>query len=254
MDTCLRGTQCSPPRLAYGSGPLVGQGQRGRAWRPAPHHLLPLEPRLRRDFRAHTCASPNLAITKHCSWSVGHSYSRNNPKSALSWGPPYTLTLLRAVGGARLRDGPCSAPSSSGQGQSLCTLPGGFLGQWGWRHLRCRSYLEGTGDGNGTFLNPVITSQERLRHRGPSQARMRPLALQTAAQSAPSADCHWPGCTGSPGRLSGLRDRRWGQREGVRGRWHSEVGGSCCSAGRSGHLGGNYAWTTWPAQPLSRTP
>lgn len=92
--------------------------------------------------------------------------------------------------------------------QFLCALLGGLPGPRSWRHLPCRSYLEGTGDGNGTFLNPVITSQQRLRPRGPSQARMRPLALQTAARSAPSADCPWPGCTGSPGGVSGLSEDR----------------------------------------------
>lgn len=198
------------------------------------HHLLPPDPRLPRDFSAPTCDSPNLAITKHCSQSVGHTYSRKNPKAALSWSPrapPHYLGQQEWE--TEAEGGPCSAPSSSGQGGSLCTLPGGFLGQWGWRHLRCRSYLEGTGDRNGTFFNPVITSQERLRPGGPSQARMRPLALQTDAQSAPSADCHWPGYTGSPqAGLSGLGDGEMGQREGVQGRWHSEEGGSCCSPGQ----------------------
>lgn len=100
----------------------------------------------------------------------------------------------------------------------------------------------------------MITSQERLRPGGPSQARMRPLALQTDAQSAPSADCHWPRYTGSPGRLSGLRDREMGQREGVRSRWHSEVGGSCCSPGQVNTLlaikpGPPGLHNLWPGHP-----
>ena len=58
-------------------------------------------------------------------------------------------------------------------------------GAWGWRRLPCRSYLKSTGDLSRAFFSPVITSQERLRR--PGQVRMRPLTLQMAAQSAPTA-------------------------------------------------------------------
>lgn len=224
------GLRGSPPR----AGTWAPGTPRGPGWErlstdtcsPA----LPTDRRLPRGFSVPAHDSPawleGSAVRRV--WGIPHS--RKNLESALFRSPQSPHTT-RAGGGAASRGkGPCSAPSCSGQAWSL-RPPRGSPGQWGWRHLCRHPYLEGTGDGNGTFLNSVITSQERLRPRGPSQARMWPLALQTAAQSTPSAGCHWRHRV--PRRVGGAlgfpalaRTERWGWRVGDRGGWHSEVGGS----------------------------
>lgn len=174
------------------------------------------------------------------------------------WGHPPTLAwpqlfpehrphpCSRKNSSSAFPGGPHSTPTRPGSGETEAPLlrarpghsapPGGLLGQQGWRHHRCHSYLEGTGDGNGTFLNPVITSQERLRPRGPSQARMRLLALQTAAQSASSPAVtglavQGPNVPERAGRRTGSGGwAAWpwrGQRDGwddVRGGWQGRAG------------------------------
>lgn len=163
-----------------------------------------------------TTPPPSLVTTEHCSQSRGHSLI---PERAPGWpfpGSPCSTPHKTWVGGNR-------GPAFLGEAGSLCALAGGLLEQQAWRHHRCHSYLEGAGDGNGTFLNPVITSQDRLGPRGPSQARMRLPALQTAAQSASSADCHRPGRAGSDcAWAGGRRAGRWGW-----GGWVSMRTGRC---------------------------
>ena len=102
---------------------------------------------------------PAWPATEHCSQGTDHALI---PERMPGWpfpGGPHPTPTRPGSGGNE-------GPTPLGEAGSLCTLPGGLLGQQGWRHHRCHSYLEGAGDGNGTFLNPVITSQERLGPRG----------------------------------------------------------------------------------------
>lgn len=185
-------------------------------------------------------------------------HSRKNLMSALSWSPcsPHTSQ----GGGGAVSGGEQALPSAQLLWAGLVTAPSQGVS---WRHLCCRPYLEGTGDGSGTFLNSVIISQERLRPRGPSQARMWPLALQTAAQSTPPAGCHWlhrvPRWVGKAlGFPALVKTERWGWREGDRGRWHSEMQAAVLQAEVDTPMaikpGPPLAWTpllgVWPSWPL----
>lgn len=220
--------------------------------------VLPTDRGLPRGFSAPAHDAPHLARRERCFQNAGHPSFQKEPHVGPFLEPLFTAHQPGWGWGSER--GERALPSAQLLWAGLVTAPSQGVS---WRHLCCRPYLEGTGDGSGTFLNSVIISQERLRPRGPSQARMWPLALQTAAQSTPPAGCHWlhrvPRWVGEVlGFPALVKTERWGWREGDRGRWHSEMQAAVLQAEVDTPMaikpGPPLAWTpllsVWPSWPL----
>lgn len=213
VDVCLRGALCSPPSAGtWSPTPLWARGRQAERetcsplfrWAPERGDLL-------------TPSSLTWPFLKSVP-RVGTPLIPERTPNQLFPGAPSPPPHL-AVGAPRLGEGPARSPALLGT--AVTPHPPGGLRARGWRHLRCRSYLEGPGGGNGTFFTPVITARGGAG-AGTSQARMRPLALQTAAhrlhlRAAPGPATQGPRVGGGGVGPRGLdADRKRGRREGFR--------------------------------------
>lgn len=132
----------------------------------------------------------------------GTPYSRKNPTSVPS-GSPHPRPHYPVVGGPRLEEGPGSVPAPLG-GAATLRPPGWSPGTAGLAPPSPSLVSRGRCRRKQHILQSCDHCPGAARAQGTQPSEDAAPALQTAAQSAPSADCPRPGHTGSPAGGWGL--------------------------------------------------